>query len=123
MKIVANTPQERIQLLLAQLRLSPTGFEKSIGVSNGFVKRTSEKITPKMAEKIKTAFPEVNMDWLRYGVGSMLDIESINIKNSKIDQLSRELQKQNEAILLLTKKIYELQTLLLNNSYNYSVNP
>ncbi len=47
-------------------------FEAELGLSNGFVNKTNEKMQKKTRNMIKQAYPQLNMDWLFNGVGEML---------------------------------------------------
>ena len=47
-------------------------FETELGLSNGFVSKTNEKMQKKTRMVIKQAYPQLNLDWLFSGEGEML---------------------------------------------------
>ena len=111
MKNIASltTPKERVLFLIVQLGLSQRGFEQCIGVSNGALRGINTRISIKMLDKIKEAFPEVNIDWLRYGAGQIFVDKVVPEEENLLDKLCNELQSQREAITLLTQQMKELQ--------------
>lgn len=67
----------RIEELMAYCHLSKTAFAMKCGLNAGnFGKMMSggQTITIRTVEKISSAFPEVNRDWLLNGAGTMLKI-------------------------------------------------
>ncbi|CCY36335.1 phage repressor [Alistipes sp. CAG:831] len=48
-------------------------FENTAGLGRGFVNKVGFNINAKSLEKIAKAYPELNIDWLRSGHGSMLN--------------------------------------------------
>lgn len=51
-------------------------FENTAGLGRGFVNKVGFNINAKSLEKIAKAYPELNIDWLRSGHGSMLNGEN-----------------------------------------------
>ena len=49
-----------------------TVFESELGLSNGFVNKTNEKMQKKTRMMIQQAYPQLNLDWLFSGEGEML---------------------------------------------------
>lgn len=47
-------------------------FESELGLSNGFVNKTNEKMQKKTRMMIQQAYPQLNLDWLFSGEGEML---------------------------------------------------
>ena len=47
-------------------------FENACSLSRGFVNKIGDSITVRSQDRIKNAFPELNMNWLKVGIGSML---------------------------------------------------
>ena len=47
-------------------------FESELGLSNGFVAKTNEKMQKKTRQAIQQAYPQLNMDWLFDGEGEMI---------------------------------------------------
>ena len=48
-------------------------FENTAGLGRGFVNKVGFNINAKSLEKIAKAYPELNIDWLRSGHGTMLN--------------------------------------------------
>ena len=64
--------KERLIEFLAYLKIGQNAFEKKAGLSLGFINKCSGNMEMKTLDKIEAAYPELNMDWLKYGKGSML---------------------------------------------------
>ena len=47
-------------------------FETELGLSNGFVNKTNEKMQKKTRMMIQQAYPQLNLDWVFSGDGEML---------------------------------------------------
>jgi len=47
-------------------------FETELGLSNGFVAKTNEKMQKKTRQAIQQAYPQLNMDWLFTGEGERI---------------------------------------------------
>ena len=47
-------------------------FETELGLSNGFVNKTNEKMQKKTRMMIQQAYPQLNLDWVFSGEGEML---------------------------------------------------
>ena len=66
-----TTPRERMHEVLDALGISANEFEVRCGLGSGFVAR----ITSKTRQKIKEAFPDINMDYVSMGRGKPFDPE------------------------------------------------
>ncbi len=69
--------KERLIRYLAYKKMGQAKFEKSIGVSNGFVNNIRSSIQPERLQKIAQLYPELNIAWLMVGDlgGKMLKVE------------------------------------------------
>ena len=47
-------------------------FETELGLSNGFVNKTNEKMQKKTRMMIQKAYPQLNLDWVFSGEGDMI---------------------------------------------------
>lgn len=47
-------------------------FEAELGLSNGFVNKTNEKMQKKTRMMIQQAYPQLNMEWVFSGEGEMI---------------------------------------------------
>lgn len=52
--------------------LTISGFENIVGLSNGSVSKTTDRIRPRTLESISNKFPNLNQTWLLTGEGDML---------------------------------------------------
>jgi len=68
--------KERLIEFLAYLGIGQTKFEEKVGLSRGFVNNIGENITSKSLKKITEIYPELNINWLKTGVGSMLNSDT-----------------------------------------------
>jgi hypothetical protein len=74
--------KERLIKFLTYLKMGQNSFEEKVGLSRGFVNKVGDSIREKNLHKIITHYPELNVNWLKTGEGSMLKKESNNIKQS-----------------------------------------
>jgi len=62
--------KERIQQLIDFKRLSVLAFEKSVGLSNGYLRNTAN-ISAENCAKILATYPDISAEWLMKGEGEM----------------------------------------------------
>lgn len=65
------TVKQRIQKFAETTNLEDKYFEQRVGMSNGMLRRENNPTTP-MLEKLKAAYPRLDMNWLITGEGPML---------------------------------------------------
>ena len=87
--------KERLLEFIEYLGIKKNAFEQTIGVSNGFVNNTNDRITKRSLDSIKSAYPQLNIDWLINGRGEMiLDVVPDEAKHtSDIDSLIKRIDK------------------------------
>lgn len=88
-------------------------FCRKTGLSNGFIHSISEQVQEKTIRKIMRAFPDINENWLRNGVGDMYKTEKKELRNDEfykktITQLLEDLALKNKIIEANNKTIMEL---------------
>lgn len=66
-----STTKERMQEVLMVLGVSASEFENKCGLAHGFVARVTREITKKTRQKIKTAYPNLNIEYIATGVGEV----------------------------------------------------
>lgn len=66
-----TTVVERIRLFLKENSIATSAFEKSIGVSNGYIRLLKNSPKPNVMERIFEAYPQLSRAWLMAGVGDM----------------------------------------------------
>lgn len=59
--------KERLVAFLKYKKISQSKFEKSIGMSGGYVNNIRQSIQPDKLQKIAVLFPELNIAWLLVG--------------------------------------------------------
>lgn len=64
--------KERIIEFIKYRKLSQSSFEKTVGLSNGYVNNIRKSISDTVLQKIALAFEDLNPTWLRMGEGNML---------------------------------------------------
>ena len=69
--------KDHLLRFLKYLNLSQLKFEESVNLSRGFVNNIGDSIRESSLQKIKAVYPELNVTWLKVGIGEMiLDGES-----------------------------------------------
>ncbi len=77
--------KERLTEFLAHLGIGQDKFEKSVGLSRGFVNKLGDNTTLKTIDKISSVYPNLNINWLKNGVGTMLKTEGLITEARKIE--------------------------------------
>lgn len=54
------------------MNLTKSGFEKTVGLSNGYLNQLRSSPSNEKIEQISNSFPQLNRYWLLTGVGPML---------------------------------------------------
>lgn len=67
-----NSVRERIMSYIRYKNISVRAFEKTCGLSNGYVRSIEQTIMPAKIKTISLNFPELNIGWLLTGEGEML---------------------------------------------------
>lgn len=85
-----QTVKERLISFVRSKDKTIAGFEREIGVSSGYIKNISRSIQPDILENISNIYPDLNIEWLMIGKGSMLKEETVNqdtVKKSRIEDI------------------------------------
>ncbi|MBQ7774538.1 MAG: S24 family peptidase [Lachnospiraceae bacterium] len=82
----------RLLQFLKYLNIGQQKFELSIGMSNGWVNKIGDNIRENTLQRIKEVYPELNIAWLKTGVGEMLNvgIEKNSEGTSELEELIRK---------------------------------
>lgn len=67
-----NTVKQRIIEFISYKRIGQGKFEKSVGLSNGYLNKLRHCPSEEKLQKIIGKYPELNKNWLLTGEGSML---------------------------------------------------
>lgn len=70
--VVGQTAKDRLLLFINHLNIGQGKFEKSCGISNGYINNLRSSPTVKVVQKIIGAYPELSQSWLITGEGEML---------------------------------------------------
>ena len=103
--------KQRLLEFIKYLGIKKNAFEQTVGMSNGFVNNTNDRITKRSLDSIQSAYPQLNIDWLINGRGEMINEENtqkvyldapkfspeISALLNRVDRLL-ELQEKNTAI-------------------------
>ena len=110
-----STAKERMQEVLMVLGISASDFENKCGLAHGFVARVSREITKKTRQKIKTAFPTLNIEYIAMGVGDIYIKEGETHETIK-DRLKHFLEHMNIGRKEFSKRTGISETLISNMS-------
>lgn len=81
------TVKERLVAFIKEKGLSQSRFEKSVGLSNGFVNNISKGIGADKLQKILCVYPDLSTKWLLTGEGEMIKINEIK---SSVDERNKK---------------------------------
>lgn len=66
------TTKDRLKEFLSSQKMGRNRFEEQLGISIGYMSSKATTITSDVIEKTTLAYPDLNLDWLLTGKGSML---------------------------------------------------
>lgn len=95
--------KERLKEFLISQNISQRAFCRSIDLPESFVSSMKESTSPDNMLKIVVQYPQLNFEWLYFGIGKMLN-ESES-KNLNSDELIASLKENIE----LLKEIIDLK--------------
>ncbi len=73
--------KDRLIRFIKEMNLSQSRFEKTVGLSNGYVNNIRVSIQPKTLQKIALTYPALNTSWLITGEGEMLKTDQAAVKD------------------------------------------
>lgn len=90
--------KDRLKEFLSSQKVGRNKFEEQIGVSIGYLSTKSVTITSDVIEKTVMTYPNLSLDWLITGKGSMLKMEETgasfegeSVPNYDIKELETEI--------------------------------
>lgn len=72
MSATCETVKDRLIKFIYSMNLTKSGFEKAVGLSNGYLNQLRSSPSNEKIEQISNSFPQLNRYWLLTGVGPML---------------------------------------------------
>lgn len=120
-----DSVKQRLLKFIEYLGIKKNAFEQTIGMSNGFVNNTNDRMTKRSLDAIQAAYPQLNTDWLISGRGDMLrpEVPASTTPNSevmallqRIDRLIEMHEKDIEIHELNARNMDRLLTLLTEKS-------
>lgn len=126
------TVKERLIEYIKSIGISQGKFEKSVGLSNGYVNNIRKSIQPDKIQSISLCYPSLNTGWLLTGEGAMLR-ESEESKNAEpsynvkypvrpfIDIAYGSCGDQKGFGLSVKKRDCEGLSLPINTEYDFSI--
>lgn len=82
------TLKDRVKVYCDRKNIAVTKFERMAGLSNGYFKENTKRMSDDKIESIHRAFPDLNIDWLLTGNGEMLKGEAIFIDTPAIEDVA-----------------------------------
>ena len=94
-KTIKMSIGKRLNLVIEYYNMNHNSFAKSLGMHNGSNIKRLIKLnrTPQITtvNKISEAYPNLNMDWLRTGDGTMIPTSSNNIDNEDLTLTAQQI--------------------------------
>lgn len=91
--------KERLLQFISYKGIEIAVFERSIGLSNGAVHKMGEGTRSSTIDKISAAYPDLNIIWLKTGIGEMLISEERKEKIISVDQTAISETKRKGALI------------------------
>jgi hypothetical protein len=115
-----NTAKKRLLEFLAYLDIGQNAFEKKVGIANGYISHNKGSIGSEIISKISEQYPELNIDWLLNGKGTMVVNEQKSENNSGVGIIGNNINGGSindhkvvlEMIELLKKKDEQIDRLI-----------
>ena len=83
--------KERLLEFLEYSGLGQNAFEVKAGISKGYITNFTGNMTSRILKKIRDTYPDLNIDWLKTGNGSMLNLEERVETSSEVAYFVRKL--------------------------------
>lgn len=83
--LIMSNVKERLSQFIKFKNMSVVEFERLIGVSNGYVSSISKSIQPDKLEIISDTNPDLSIEWLLIGRGSMLKSEQLTSIQQRLE--------------------------------------
>ncbi len=101
--------KERLKMYIARKGMTNAAFEKSLGVSNGYINSINKSMGLDKIQLIIELYPDLNLDWLFAEKGAMLKAETAPPTNILLKTRLESLETLQELASLQREKIDRLQ--------------
>lgn len=114
------TIKERIKAYILAKDITERGFCRSLGVSHGYISAMRVSLQPDKIEKIKELYPDLSIEWLLTGEGTMtnghkrkkMSTSTISAYNQELQNLYLIIKTKDKEIIALKAEIKRLRGLL-----------
>lgn len=96
--------KDRLYDFLSLKNLRASAFERQCGLSNGFCNKITDNITEGSLTLIARGFPELNLEWLKTGIGEMLVEPPIEYPKSDVSESMLAMAGMMQELISLGKK-------------------
>jgi len=96
--------KDRLYEFMEVENLKPSAFERKCGLSNGFCGKVNDNITDGSIGLIEKGFPELNINWLKTGLGEMLNESQLENPNSENEGNMLAMMRMMQEFIQLGKK-------------------
>lgn len=67
-----NGVKERLLSFIKDIGIEKSVFERTAGLSNGFIDKVTDNVRSKSLALIANAYPQLNIDWVKTGIGDSI---------------------------------------------------
>lgn len=100
--------KERLTSFARSKGLSNKAFETSCGLANGFMNKASDNTRKSSLERVSAVFPDLNINWVLTGEGSMLRTSAPSVSQHNGDNSPNVFQQVGEPNSTDANKLYEI---------------
>ena len=91
--------RERLLDYIAYKGIDKATLERKSGLSNDAVNKMGDNTRTSTLDKISNAYPDINIAWLKTGVGEMIQNQERNEKTISVNQTTVSTSKRNGALI------------------------
>ena len=107
-----TTVKQRIVAFAKSQGISVREFERRCGFRYGYVNSIRQGVSPEKLEAIKTAYPDLSMEWLLCGSGEMTrqpegQLPEVRQLLAGIERLTETIASQQKTIAILSEQVAE----------------
>jgi len=94
--------KERLMEFVEHLKITASEFQMSIGVSTGYIGSIRKSIGIDILEQISNVYPQLNLEWLMTGKGSMIKSDQKSVASDDfVSALFSERKSHDEHLSVL----------------------